>query len=404
MLPKDVESLIQIVSVQPENAGLFEALINLLENASDSSIVIDALKLLPVKELKAQHTDLSERVKNMLLNADALEQADNWVKEELVQADDDDAVVSNVVSLKVGTSDGEEVAEAFSDVGSIPDVCMDDVAGLQDVKKQIHRKIIKPFERPGLYERFKRRSGGGILMYGPPGCGKTMLAKAVAGECSAHFHEARSGEILDKYQGVAEKRVIDLFSKARAHTPSVIFFDEIEVLAHRRDYSQSGGLNTVISTLLREMDSVTEKNNGLLFLGATNVPWSIDPAFRRPGRFDRTIFVPPPDKIARQYLLKLLLKGRPTSENINIQDIVQRTSGFSGADLESLIETAVDYAIDDSEGEDDIALISHEHIAEATQEVRPSIGEWLGQAKSFAEYNNQDGQYDDLKKFLKKYG
>jgi len=162
-------------------------------------------------------------------------------------------------------------------------------------------------------------------------------------------------------------------------------------------------VNTTVSTLLTEMDSFDGRNEGILFLGATNIPWSLDSAFRRPGRFDRMLFVPPPDKVAREFILKQLLADRPVSDALDITGIVGHTSGFSGADLAALVETAVDYAIDTSLSPDNYSLLTNEHFAEAFTEVRATTGEWLAEAKNFSSYANQSGIYDDLKEFLKKH-
>ena len=401
MLPKEIQSLVALCQAQPEHEGLFEALLALLENASDSSIISAALSALPREKLTA-HPSSCQRAGDLLKRAGDHDSAVQWLA-GASNIHDAEGLQTATNVIPFGASERSE-GSGLADIKSEAAVSMDDIAGLQDVKKQIYRKIVKPFENPALYQRFRRRAGGGLLMYGPPGCGKTLIAKAIAHECKARFFEIHAGEILDKFVGVAEKRILDIFQKGRDAQPSVLFFDEIEALAHRRNYSGGGNQNTLISTILREMDGVSKENKGLLFLGATNVPWSIDPAFKRPGRFDRTLFVPPPDQIARNYLLKNLFKDRPVAKNVTLKRLVEKTSGFSGADLEALVETAVDYAIDDSDGGDEITPISNQHLSEALREVSPSIGEWLGLAKSFVEYGNQDGQYDELKKFLKRYG
>ena len=401
MLPKEIQSLVALCKADPENEGLFDALLALLENASDGSIIEEALSALPREKLKV-HTSSYQRASELLKLTNSSNLASQWSVETASQHNTSDTEpAANVISLH---GDTEDSASTILDIETEPSITMDDIAGLQDLKNQIYRKIVRPFENPDLYEKFKRRAGGGLLMYGPPGCGKTMIAKAVAHECKAQFFEIHAGEILDKHVGVAEKRILDIFERGRTAQPSVLFFDEIEALAHRRNYINNNSQNALISTILREMDGVSKENNGLLFLGATNVPWSIDPAFKRPGRFDRTLFVPPPDQIARNYLLKNLLKERPVDENVTLKRLVAKTTGYSGADLKALVETAVDYAIDESTVGDEISPITNKHLSEALREINPSIGEWLGLAKGFVEYGNQDGQYDDLKKFLKKHG
>jgi len=319
--------------------------------------------------------------------------------EEVIEQSD------NVVSFKSNNAEevpAEDKLQIQDRLGK--DITFDEIGGLEHVKSQIRRKIIKPFNNPGLFKKFKRRAGGGVLMYGPPGCGKTMIAQAVANECNATFIEVKASDIWDKWQGVSERRVAECFAKARAQKPAVLFFDEVEALAMRRGVEDTRGVTNVVSTLLNEMNGFGDENEEILFLGATNVPWSIDSAFKRPGRFDRTIFVPPPDRIARSFILKLLLKDRPVADDLDTKIIVEKTSGFSGADLEALVDAAVDYAIDDSEDMDDIKPISNDYFKEAFQEVRSSTGEWLGLAKSYSEYSTHDGMYDDLKEFLKKHG
>jgi SpoVK/Ycf46/Vps4 family AAA+-type ATPase len=223
-----------------------------------------------------------------------------------------------------------------------------DVGGLDDVKKRIHRKIVLPFSKPSLFARFKRRVGGGILLYGPPGCGKTLLARATAGECGASFHNVSIADMLDMYIGESERKLHDVFELARAHTPAVLFFDEVEALGGKRQYAREGTASKLVSQFLSEMDSFAQDMKGVLVLAATNVPWAVDPAFRRPGRFDRVQFIPPPDKIARKAILDLLLAERPLADNLDVAPLAEVTSGFSGADLRELVETAVDLAIEAS--------------------------------------------------------
>ena len=181
------------------------------------------------------------------------------------------------------------------------------------------------------------------------------------------------------------------------------FLMKIEALAQKRQFGDSHKINTTISTMLTEMDGFESDNEGVLILGATNVPWSLDSAFRRPGRFDRTIFVPPPDKLARKFILKNQLVDRPVDAGLDVTPLIARTSGFSGADLVGLVDTALDYAIEESEDVNNIVELSGRHFNDALSEVRPSTGEWLAQAGAYVEHANKDGLYDDLSAFLKKY-
>ena len=275
-----------------------------------------------------------------------------------------------------------------------------DVGGLDDVKREIRRRIITPFLKPSLFQRFKRQSGGGILMYGPPGCGKTLLARATAGECGAKFYNVSITDVLDMYIGESERKLHEIFEQARRNAPAVIFFDEIEAIGGKRQHSREATSAKVVSQFLTELDGFAQNNHQVLVLGATNVPWAVDPAFRRPGRFDRVLFVPPPDASARQTILDLLLDGRPLTDNIDTRDIVKRTSGFSGADLRNLVDTAADEAIEESIASGKESAIGMAHLQQALQQIKPTTLEWLTSARNHARYANQGGQYDEVLKFL----
>lgn len=279
-----------------------------------------------------------------------------------------------------------------------------DVGGLEDVKKQVEQRIILPFQKPTIFQRFKRRVGGGILLYGPPGCGKTLLARATAGECSATFLEVAISDILDMYIGESERKLHAIFEKARASTPAVLFFDELEALAGKRQYSREAHASKLVSQFLAEMDGFAQNNGGVLVLGATNVPWAIDPAFRRPGRFDRVLFVPPPDRAAREAILQLHLADRPTDGSVDSAALAARTSGFSGADLAHLIDNATDLAIEASLSGGAEVPITQAHVHAALAETRPTTTEWLTTARSYARYANEAGQYDDVLSFLDRHG
>jgi len=388
MLPTDIQNLVDLVRAGTGGDATFQALLILLENSSESDHIDRALSQVPASQIDS--AELRKAAFALLIKADAASTAEQWAPPR-DSAEEAATPTSNVISLRPG-SDRAAIGTPVS---------FDDVGGLDKVKRQIHRKIIRPFENPKLVAQFKRKPGGGVLLYGPPGCGKTMIANAVAHQVKATFTEVRAADILDRYIGVAETRIVDVFEYARAHRPHVLFFDEVEALAQRRQFDSDYKVNTVVSALLTEMDS--GRNEGILMLGATNLPWSLDSAFRRPGRFDRTLFVPPPDKIARAFILKRLLAGRPVSDLLNIESLVSRTGGFSGADLEALVETAVDSALDSSLSPDRLTLITNDHFDDAFDEVKSSTVEWLSEARNFGEYANQSGMYDDLRDFLKKY-
>lgn len=279
-----------------------------------------------------------------------------------------------------------------------------DVGGLEPLKEQIRRRIILPFQKPSLFERFKRKSGGGILLFGPPGVGKTMLARATAGECQAKFFNVAISDVLDMYIGESEQKLHALFEKARAAKPAVLFFDEVEALGGKRQFARDGHTAKLVSQFLSEMDGFASQNTGVLILGATNTPWAVDAAFRRPGRFDRTFFVPPPDREAREAILALKLAGRPVAPGIELEWLAKSTSGFSGADLEHLIDTAADLAIEATIQAGKEVPIGAEQLKQAAAEVKPTTLEWLTTARNHARYANESGQYDEVLEFLAKHG
>ncbi len=283
-------------------------------------------------------------------------------------------------------------------------ITFSDIGGLDEVKNQIKRRIILPFKKPSLFQKFRKKAGGGMLLYGPPGCGKTMLAKATAGECDATFFPIAISDVLDMYIGESEKRLRAIFETARQNSPSVIFFDELEAIAATRKHDNHASAANLVSQFLSEMDGFSNNNEAVLIIGATNVPWSIDPAFRRPGRFDRVQFIPPPDQIARIKILNMLISERPCTDDINVEIIAKKTQGFSGADLANLMEIACDLAIDESLDKGVEVDIDEEIIMNALYELQPTTAEWLSTASNYARYANDSGQYNDILKFIDKYG
>jgi AAA+ superfamily predicted ATPase len=302
-------------------------------------------------------------------------------------------------------SDREEAAAArllFAETAT--PVRFADVGGLDEVKKQISRRIVTPFKKPALFAKFRRKAGGGVLLFGPPGCGKTLLARATAGECEARFVNVPVVDVVDKYIGEAERKLSAIFADARRDTPTVLFFDELEALAGSRSGHAHQSQVSLVSTFLAEMDGFANNNEGVLILAATNMPWGVDSAFRRPGRFDRVQFVPPPDKAARAEILKLQLAGRPIAADCDVPALAAKTAGFSGADLENLVNTAVDLAIEESLASSEEHPVAQHHLIAALGEVRPTTLEWLTTARNYAKYSNTGGQYDDVAAFLKANG
>ncbi|MBQ4072924.1 MAG: ATP-binding protein [Clostridia bacterium] len=227
----------------------------------------------------------------------------------------------------------------------VPETTFDDIAGLEDVKQAVMYKVIYPQKYPDVYKLFKKRTGGGILLYGLPGTGKTLIAEAIAHETGASFFSVKCSDLGSKWFGETEQNIRDVFESARACENAVIFFDEIEAYAtNRRDNS---AMERSVPEFLAQMQGVgsSEEKNKILIIGATNKPWKLDGAFLRPGRFDEKIYVPLPDAQSRKKILGHRMNGVPIDENLNVDVIVQETEGYNGADMDYLCEKAKENAI-----------------------------------------------------------
>ena len=227
-----------------------------------------------------------------------------------------------------------------------PDVTFEDVAGMYEVNEIVRDKVIYPRVYPHLFKTFRKKSGGGILLYGLPGTGKTMIAKAIAKETGAKMFTVKPSDLLSKWFGNSEKNVRKLFLAARSERNAVIFFDEIEGFAASRD-GDNDSMNRVVGELLTQMQGVTngDEENGILLIAATNRPWDIDSAFLRPGRFDERIYIPLPVLEARKVIIRNSILGIPGNEEVDVDGLAQETEGFNGADVEYLCEKAKEIAI-----------------------------------------------------------
>lgn len=313
-----------------------------------------------------------------------------------IETDDDEeeAIVEGRMRMWVEGDEGDQDIEIER-----PDSDFSHVGGMDELKEQIRKKIIHPLQHPELYEAYGKKVGGGILMYGPPGCGKTHLARATAGEVDAAFLSIGIHDVLDMWIGNSEKRLHQIFERARRHAPCVLFFDEVDALgASRSDLKHSAGRN-IINQFLSELDGVKEDNDGVLVLAATNAPWHVDTAFRRPGRFDRILFVPPPDKKARASILDIHLEGKPV-DVIDTMAVAKKCEGFSGADLSAVVDAAIEGKLDEAIKTGVPEPMTTKDLVRAAKKLAPTTKEWFTTARNYAVYSNQGGFYDDILDYL----
>ncbi|QJX47449.1 AAA family ATPase [Hymenobacter taeanensis] len=281
-----------------------------------------------------------------------------------------------------------------------PSINFSDVGGMESLKEEIRLKIIHPLQYPDLYKAYGKATGGGLLLYGPPGCGKTYLARATAGEVKASFIHVGINDILDMWLGNSERNLHQIFEQARLQAPCVLFFDEVDALAaNRHDLRQSAG-RTVINQFLSELDGATRSNEGVLIMAATNAPWQLDGAFRRPGRFDRILLVTPPDEPARAAVLELLLREKPVGQSVNLPKLAAQTAGYSGADLKAVVDVAIESCLRESMKAGKPLPLEQRPLQDAIGKVRPSTREWFATAKNYALYSNEGGLYDDILVYL----
>ena len=306
--------------------------------------------------------------------------------------------------VKVGATDGviEVDDKPQGDAWDVETVTstLADVGGMQSVKDRLTMAFLAPLRNPEIRKLYGKSLNGGLLLYGPPGCGKTYIARALAGEVGAAFMSIRISDILGQYFGESEGNLHDIFETARANAPVVLFLDEIDAVGLKRSAAISSYMRALTNQLLMELDGIGSDNEGVFILAATNTPWDVDPALRRPGRFDRCVAVLPPDGPARQAVLYHHLKSRPV-EGIDMGYLVQRTDGFTGADLAHLVDSAVEYAMMDSVRTGNVRMVTMQDFLRALEQIRPSAGPWFVTARNIVEYGNRDGQYDDLAEYMK---
>jgi SpoVK/Ycf46/Vps4 family AAA+-type ATPase len=310
--------------------------------------------------------------------------------------------VGGIAAPMFVTGDDEQTEPATSawdveDAG----VTLADVGGMRDVKDRLEAAFLAPMRNPELRQLYGKSLRGGLLLYGPPGCGKTFIARALAGELGARFVSVGLADILDMYVGNSERNIAELFGLVRREAPCVLFLDEIDALGQKRSSAHNSAMRGAVVQLLTELDGVAGQNEGVFVLAATNQPWDVDPALRRPGRLDRTVLVLPPDAEAREAVFRFHLRHRPV-EGIDLRRLGKATDGFSGADIAHVCETASERALLDSARTGRARLIGMPDVEAALREVRPSIGAWMETARNVVLFADADGTYAELRNYMKK--
>ncbi|MDX6289812.1 MAG: hypothetical protein QOH42_1611 [Blastocatellia bacterium] len=281
-----------------------------------------------------------------------------------------------------------------------PTIKLADVAGMDAANRHLELAFLGPLKQPELMRHYGKSLRGGLLLYGPPGCGKTFIARATAGELGAKFLAVGLSDVLDMWLGKSEQNLHEVFQRARREAPCVLFFDELDALGRKRSLVRHSAISGVVNQLLAEMDSIGNNNDGVFILAATNHPWDVDTALRRPGRLDRTLLVLPPDLAARKAILEFHLRERPVAK-IDLGRIARATEGFSGADLAHVCESATALAIEDSIKSGSTRSITMDDMESALKGIRASTGAWFDTARNFALFANEGGLYDELRAYLK---
>lgn len=281
-------------------------------------------------------------------------------------------------------------------------VSLADVGGMDAVKRRLHVALIGPIRNPELRQAYGKSLRGGLMLYGPPGCGKTFIARATAGELGASFLAVGLAEVLDMWLGQSERHVKEIFDTARRNAPCVVFLDELDAIGQKRsNLRTSPSMRGVVNQLLSEMDGFAGGNEGVFVLGATNHPWDVDTALLRPGRFDRIALVLPPDRPARQAILEKAIKDRPV-EGVDLAWLADHTEQFSGADLVHLCESATEEAMEESLMTGRVRKIDMDDFREALKAVRPSTRAWFETARNYVLFSNEGGAYDDLLEYMRR--
>ena len=396
----DAQGRAEILRIKTKDMALDEESVDLgsISKQTHGYVGADISQLVNEAGYNAVH-EQSTQIQKLLQDPTANSDAEHWVTTD----NDGNEILSDeyLSNLSVKNSDFEHALKTTNpsslreNVVEIPNVSWEDVGGLEDVKQELFETIQYPIMYSKLFEKFGMSPSRGVLFYGPPGCGKTMLAKAVANECQANFISIKGPELLTMWFGESEANVRDIFDKARAAAPCILFFDELDSIAKTRSSNTQGGseaADRVINQILTEIDGLGSNNKDIFIIGATNRPDVLDPAMTRPGRLDQLIYIPLPDTASRRNIFLTALKKTPLSEDVNIEILVNRTEGYSGADITEICQRAVKLAIREivsantTNSVDLRALLRQDHLLESLSSARKSVNEM--DIMKYAEFAN----------------
>ncbi|QQK40007.1 AAA family ATPase, putative [Penicillium digitatum] len=350
-------------------AGLTDELVELLAEKTHGYVGADLFALLQLVCRKARQRQLLEQ--NSI--AKSATPIDPYSWHQGGSSDDESAISLEIQEADILLSLQEIRPTAMREVFlETPKVRWSDIGGQHDIKKRLQQAVERPLKYPQRMRRLNVNSKKGVLLYGPPGCSKTLTVKALATEAGLNFLAVKGAEILSMYVGESERSLREIFRKARAARPSIIFFDEIDAIAARRS-SSSGGVN-VLTTLLNEMDGIEELRN-VLVIAATNKPDVLDPALMRPGRLDNILYIGPPDFEARREILRIWADKSVVNPEVDLDNLASLTEGYSGAEIVSICETAGDAALDEEEETQQEQDVQWKHFEYALGQVRRQITE-----------------------------
>ncbi|MDW8290002.1 MAG: AAA family ATPase [Armatimonadota bacterium] len=320
-----------------------------------------------------------------------------------------DLIEAHLLRERWGLADSEvaDVEEPLSSEDetpfplSQPSVSFADIGGMEEVKEEIRLMVLYPLQHPEIYQTYGRQMGGGVLLYGPPGCGKTLLAKATAAESGLPLLYVAVSDVLSPWFGESERTLHLVFETARRHAPCVLFIDEVDAIGVKR-YDAHVVARPLVSQFLEETDGIRSERASVLLLAATNAPWHVDPALLRPGRFDRVLFVPPPDQRARTEILRIHLRDKPVEPRFDYERVAAALHLFSGADIRGLCERAADEAIAQAMRTGQVVPLRTESFLRLAKTVPPSTSEWLRTARNYATYANTSGLYNPVLQWMER--